>query len=98
MKKTISALSLLLFILIVTCAYQKSATIYANSLEEHPTPMDVIETDTLIVIKESANTVVAPVVVAPVKEKAVAAKTIEKKIEVKTVVESEKETPKPPIS
>ena len=93
MKKTISALSLLLFILIVTCAYQKSATIYANSLEEHPTPMDVIETDTLIVIKEPANTVVAPV-----KEKAVVAKTIEKQIEVKTLVESEKETPKPPIS
>ena len=98
MKKTISALSLLLFILIVTCAYQKSATIYANSLEERPTPMDVIETDTLIVIKESANNVVAPVVVAPVKEKAVAAKTIEKQTEVKTLVESEKETPKPPIS
>jgi len=93
MKKTISALFLLLFILIVTCAYQKSATIYTNSLAEHPTPMDVIETDTLIVIKETANTVVAPV-----KEKAVAAKTIEKQIEVKTVVQSEKETPKPPIS
>ena len=93
MKKTISALSLLLFILIVTCAYQKSAAIYANSLAEHPTPMDVIETDTLIVIKEPANTVVAPV-----KEKAVVAKTIEKQIEVKTLVESEKETPKPPIS
>jgi len=93
MKKTISALFLLLFILIVTCAYQKSATIYSNSLAEHPTPMDVIETDTLIVIKESANTGVAPV-----KEKAVAAKTIEKQIEVKTVVQSEKKTPKLPIS
>lgn len=93
MKKTISALSLLLFILIVTCAYQKSATIYANSLAEHPTPMDIIETDTLIVIKESTN-----IVVAPVKEKAVVAKTIEKQTEVKTVVESKKETPKPPIS
>ena len=93
MKKTILALFLLLFILIVTCAYEKSATIYSNSLAEHPTPMDVIETDTLIVIKEAANTVVAPV-----KEKAVVAKTIEKQIEAKTVVQSKKETPRPPLS
>lgn len=89
MKKTISALSLLLFLLIVTCAYQKSATIYANSLAEHPAPMDVIETDTLIVIKKSANTGLAPV-----KAKAPVEKTIEKQIEVKTLVESEEETEK----
>ncbi|PHS37603.1 MAG: hypothetical protein COB07_10510 [Sulfurovum sp.] len=83
MKKTISVLSLLLFILIVTCAYQKSATIYTDSLAEQPTPMDIIETDTLIVIKESANTGLAPI-----KEKAIVAKTIEKQIEVKTPAES----------
>ena len=93
MKKTISALSLLLFILIVVCAYEKSHTIYAKSVKEHTTPVHNTETASVIVIEKSIETVISPV-----KEKTVAAKTIEKQIEVKTIAQSERKTPKLPIS
>ena len=85
MKKTIQALFVLLFLLIVVCAYEKSHTIYAKNAKEHTSPVHHTET--------------APVtVVSPVKEKTVEAKPIEKQIEVKTIAQSEKETPKLSIS
>ena len=93
MKKTISALSLLLFILIVVCAYEKSPTIYAKTAKEHTTPVHNTETASVIVIEKSIETVTSPV-----KEKTVPAKTIEKQIEVKTIAQSERKTPELPIS
>jgi len=98
MKKTIFALFVLLLLLMVTCVYHKMPIIYSNSAGKHIIPPDVIETDTVITNKESAKTPIAPV-----KEKIIVAKTIEKKSEVKTVVQNkqstsaeiEKNTPKP---
>lgn len=93
MKKTILALFLLLFILIVTCAYEKSHTIYAKTAKEHTSPVHNTETASVIVIEKSIETVTSPV-----KEKIVVAKTIEKQIEVKTIAQSESKTPNLPIS
>jgi hypothetical protein len=88
MKKTIFALFVLLLLLIVTCVYQKTSIIYSNSAGKHITPPDVIETDTVIASKVSAKTPIAPV-----KEKIIVAKTVEKKIEVKAAVKSEQPAP-----
>lgn len=101
MKKTIFALFVLLLLLMVTCVYQKTPILYANSAGKHITPPDVIETETVIVVKESVKT---PII--PVKEKITVAKTIEKKSEVKTLVQreqstlaqTEKNTPKPVLT
>lgn len=93
MKKTILALFLLLFILIVTCAYEKSHTIYAKTAKEHTAPVHNTETASVIVIEKSIETVTSPL-----KEKNVLTKTIEKQIEVKTIAQSERKTPKLPIS
>lgn len=84
MKKTILALFLLLFILIVTCAYEKSHTIYAKSAKEHTAPVHNTETASVAVVEKSVKPVTPTV-----KEKIIVAKTIEKKIEVKTAVQSE---------
>lgn len=93
MKKTISALFFLLFILIVVCAYEKSHSIYAKTAKEHTTPMHNTETASVIISEKSIETVTSPV-----KEKTVVAKTIEKQIEVKTIAQSERKTPTLPIS
>jgi len=62
-----------------------------------PKPQNVTETDTVITSKKPAKT---PVI--PAKEKTIVAKTVEKKVEVKTVVQDEKplsiQTPKRALS
>jgi len=99
MKKTIQALFVLLFILIVVCAYVKSHTIYEKNAKEHTSPVHNTETVSVTAVEKSIETVKTPVaVVSPVKEKTVAAKPIEKQIEIKTIAQSEKETPKLSIS
>ena len=113
MKKTILALFLLLFILIVTCAYEKSHTIYAKTAKEHTAPLHNTEPVSIAIIEKPVTPPVkeqiiadktllkkdeVKMVVQSEKEKAIVAKSIEKQTEVKTVVQSEKETPKPPIS
>jgi len=76
MKKTILALFVLLFILIVTCAYEKSHTIYAKTAKEHTAPAHTPETAPIVVVEEI-----------------IIAKTVEKKDEVKTLIQSKQPTP-----
>ncbi len=86
MKKTILALFLLLFILIVTCAYEKSHTIYAKTAKEHTAPLHNTEPVSIAIIEKPVKPVTPPV-----KEQIIADKTLLKKNEVKMVVQSEKE-------